>query len=269
MTAAVSRPASPDSRPVLWIVLPAAVSAVLAVGVVFGSANETWFVDWNRVASGILPPFMWAGITNLGSTLGAFALLTPTLAWRPRWLAAALLAAPAATLYTHGLKQLFDQPRPAGVLPLEHINVIGLPLRTDGFPSGHTVTAFVLAGVLALSADRDERRWLGWVVLAMAATVAFSRVAVGAHWPLDIFAGAAGGWACGAIGVRWSEAWRFWEHHYGIRAMALLMMLAAARLAVEDLGYPEGLWMQYLLVAWGMAGAGYALVRPQPCTVRA
>lgn len=262
MPAAVPRSASADSIPVLWVALPAAIGALLAVGVVLTELNESWFLGWNRAAAALLPPFLWAGITNLGSTLGAFALITPALAWRPRWVAAALLAAPAATLFTHTLKALFAEPRPPVVLPLDQFNVIGLALRTDSFPSGHTITAFVLAGVVTFCASRSERPWLGAAVLAAAALVGFSRIAVGAHWPLDIFAGAAGGWLSAAIGVRWSSHWRFWERRRGVQVMAVLMLIFPVLFVFEDLGYPEGLWMQYLLVAWGMAGAAHALLRP-------
>lgn len=265
MTAAVTPSGPADAFPLAWVALPAAISALVATAIVLFDLNEAWFRDWNGTAGALLPPFLWAGITNLGSTLGAFALITPALAWRPRWIAATLLAAPAATLYTHALKALFAEPRPPAVLSLDEINVIGLPLRTDSFPSGHTITAFVLAGVLTFCATRDERRWLGWAALVAATAVAFSRIAVGAHWPLDIFAGAAGGWLCAAIGVRWSASWRFWEARRGVFVMAGLMMLAAVLFAFEDLGYPEGLWMQYGLVTWGLAGAVHAALRPTAC----
>lgn len=267
MTAAVSRPAPIDPLYPYWIALPAAICALVAGGVVLGGVNESWFLSWNHHANRVLPPFLWAAITNFGSTLGAFALITPALAWRPRWIAATLLAAPAATIYTHGLKDFFSEPRPPAVLALEDFNVIGLALRTDSFPSGHATTAFVVGGVLTLCARQDQRRWLGWVALGAAALIAFSRIAVGAHWPLDVFAGAAGGWLSAALGVHWSGRWRFWERVRGVRVMAALMLVVAALLAYEDLGYPEGLWMQYLLIAWCVVGATYALLRPPPSRI--
>lgn len=263
MTDLVSRPASSTST-LLWITLPAAGCALMAGVLAASDLNEAWLLTWNHLAATLLPPAAWAGITNLGSTLGAFALLTPALAWRPRWVAAALLAAPAASLYTHGLKTLFSEPRPAAVIPLDQFNVIGLPLRTDSFPSGHSLTAFVVAGVLLLSAPLEQRMRVGMLVLAAASLIAFSRVAVGAHWPLDLFAGAAGGWLCAAIGHAWSAHWRFWERKRGQQVLCLLMMLFAVAFAFEDLGYPEGLWMQYLLVLSGLTGAAFALSRKLP-----
>lgn len=251
------------------MITPAAVCALLGALVAAFDVNEAWFIAWNAAATAIAPGYVWAGITNLASTLGAFALMTPLLSWRPRWLAATLLAAPAATLYTHGLKQFFAEPRPAAVLASDQFTIVGLPLRTDSFPSGHSLTAFVVAGIIVLCASPAVRRQWAWVVLAAAILMCFSRVAVGAHWPLDLFAGAAGGWVSAVIGVRWSARWRFWERLRGIQFMGGLMIVVAALLAFEDLGYPEGLWMQYLLVVWGMAGAVFALVRPMTCKVPA
>ena len=63
------------------------------------------------------------------------------------------------------------------------------PPRGPSFPSGHAIIAFALAGILAPYLSR------GWRIVAyvIALAVAFSRVYLGAHNPLDVVAGAAGG----------------------------------------------------------------------------
>lgn len=250
--------AAPCPPPLIWVLLPAVAFAMLAGALFASERNTALFLAWNAAAQA-LPASLWAGITNFGATLGAFALIAPALLWRPRWVASALLAAPFAAVYAQGLKTLFAEPRPPAVLALDSFNVIGLPLHTDSFPSGHTVTAFVVAGVVTFCATTAQRRWLGAVALALAALVAFSRVAVGAHWPLDLFAGAAGGWLCAAVGCAWAARWRFWTHARGVRTMAVLLLLVCVALAIEDLGYPEGQWSQYLLAVWGALGTLLAL----------
>lgn len=254
-------PSTASPRPFrLWIWAPAALTVPLAALALLTGSNSNWFVAWNGAAQ-ILPAAFWAGVTNLGATGGAFAIVTATLVWQPRWAAAALLAAPSGTLFTHGLKPLFAEPRPAAVLDPEQITVIGTALKAYAFPSGHSVTIFALAAVIALCSLHAGRRWLAWLALAVAAVTAFSRVAVGAHWPLDILVGAAGGWLCGAMGVWWSARWRFWERPNGVRVMSVLLGALALWLFFENLGYPEGRWMQYALASLGVAGAVAAFIR--------
>ncbi|MEO8473884.1 MAG: phosphatase PAP2 family protein [Chryseolinea sp.] len=62
------------------------------------------------------------------------------------------------------------------------------------FPSGHSLTAFLLASILsfAIYLYQGQRvTILSFISLMWAATVAFSRVAIGAHTSLDVSAGAA------------------------------------------------------------------------------
>ncbi|MGL1832839.1 phosphatase PAP2 family protein [Rhodocyclaceae bacterium SMB388] len=256
-----SGPSPASARaPHRWVWALPALTGLLAAIARLNDWNTDWFVAWNGAAQ-VLPAAVWAGVTNLGSTGGAFAVVTATLVWQPRWAAAALLAAPAGTLFTHGFKRLFSEARPAAVLDPEQITIIGTALKANAFPSGHSVTAFALAAVIALCSLHAGRRRLAWLALAVATVTAFSRVAVGAHWPLDILVGAAGGWLCGALGVWWSARWRFWEAPNGVRIMSALLGASALWLFFENLGYPEGRWMQYALASLGVAGAVAAFIR--------
>ena len=61
------------------------------------------------------------------------------------------------------------------------------------FPSGHSFNAFLLAGILSFSAYRlsgKKTRLLAIIPLLWAALVGLSRVALGAHTPLDVSVGA-------------------------------------------------------------------------------
>ena len=56
------------------------------------------------------------------------------------------------------------------------------------FPSGHALTAFSVATVVACRYPRP--RWIPWVAYGLAGAVGFSRVSLRAHFPSDVFAGA-------------------------------------------------------------------------------
>ncbi|MCY0943650.1 bifunctional phosphatase PAP2/diacylglycerol kinase family protein [Streptomyces antarcticus] len=66
--------------------------------------------------------------------------------------------------------------------------------QTTSFPSGHSASAFAFTAGLAL----ESPGW-GAVVAPVAASVAFSRVYTGVHYPSDVLAGAALGVAAGFV----------------------------------------------------------------------
>lgn len=239
--------------------------AALAVALTLDGGNQALFLRINAASAGWLPPALWAAITVSGSTLGMIALLAPTLKTRPHWLAAAFLAAPAGMLFSQGGKRIFerifDTMRPAGVLEAGSFQQIGQTIYVLTFPSGHSTTAFLVAAVLILAWPRDDRRARAALVfLPLAALIALSRIAVGAHWPLDVLVGAAGGWLCGSLGVWLSLRLRFWERPGGVRAMAVIALVTSLAMLFADLDQPQIRLYQIGLAAWGIGGAAAALM---------
>jgi len=94
-----------------------------------------------------------------------------------------IIAVALADWSAMGLKALFDRERP----PLRYAEPDPL-VRTphDGsFPSGHAATSFAAATILSFAFPR-----LAPFLFVLAAAVAWSRVYVGVHYPLDILGGA-------------------------------------------------------------------------------
>jgi membrane-associated phospholipid phosphatase len=60
---------------------------------------------------------------------------------------------------------------------------------SSSFPSGHAIAAFSVATVIAQR--YRQHRWVPWVAYGMATAIAFSRVTNQAHFPSDVFLGAA------------------------------------------------------------------------------
>jgi undecaprenyl-diphosphatase len=141
------------------------------------------FVALSAVGTGGL---LWIGL----------AALLAHLARKPVLATVAITAATvwSADLLAVLLKRIVDRDRPYVVLPeAEPL------LRWDAsatFPSGHAATS--AAGAVILAYLIGSRAW-GLAVLASA--VAFSRVYIGVHYPLDVLVGAALGAAVALVAI--------------------------------------------------------------------
>jgi undecaprenyl-diphosphatase len=96
---------------------------------------------------------------------------------------AAGLSAGVALIAAHFLAAAIDRHRPFVDHPLAH-NFLA-HASDPGFPSDHATGAFAIAFALVL---RD--RVVGIVALVLALVLSFGRVALGVHYPSDVFAGA-------------------------------------------------------------------------------
>lgn len=67
------------------------------------------------------------------------------------------------------------------------------------FPSGHTIAAFSIATVI--SRRYPNRRWVPYAAYGLAAVTGFSRITSSAHFPSDVFMGAALGYSISRFAV--------------------------------------------------------------------
>ncbi|MEA2417624.1 MAG: hypothetical protein QOI58_4281 [Thermoanaerobaculia bacterium] len=115
-----------------------------------------------------------------------------------RWIAygvAMALAGAAAGVSVQIVKYTIGRTRPELWLgPFHHTRA-----AATSFPSGHTVGAFALAGVLMLA---SPSRTMRVIALLLALSVAVSRVMAFRHWTSDVLASAAIGMILAAIAVR-------------------------------------------------------------------
>ncbi|MGK2902673.1 MAG: phosphatase PAP2 family protein, partial [Mycobacterium sp.] len=162
---------------------------------------------------------------------------------------------------SQGLKHILDLPRPAAVLDPVAFNLVGPRYRHNSFPSGHTVTAFVWVCAFI---PYLEARWARLGGLAVAAIIGLSRVAVGAHWPLDIAGGAALGVASSLAAHRLLAIWRGGFRVSWHLALVALVSCAAMTLFVVGVPYAEATGLAYGLATLGLGTSGWHyLLRPR------
>lgn len=142
----------------------------------------------------------WRGISFLGD-LGWFWIFTGILlALNSKTRTAGITAIAALVLSTFIsnviLKNAVMRPRPFEVLP----QIIPLITHASGysFPSGHTTAAFACAFVYY----KLLPKFFGLPIMLLAVMVAFSRLYLGAHYPLDVLGGIVTAWFGGMLAIK-------------------------------------------------------------------
>ncbi len=137
-------------------------------------------------------------VTFLGSTTGVIIIAVAFglyLIWQRRfyWLAVLASAVLGGMLLNKILKYAFHRPRPSFNDPL-------LTITSYSFPSGHTMGATVLYGVIAAYLFTNTTGWRRRALIVFSASflillVAFSRMYLGAHYLSDVLGAMAEGLA--------------------------------------------------------------------------
>ena len=206
----------PISNRLWWHMAPAATALVLFCGLAIAVATGlTDPVDTmlRNAAHGLASPsvtdFMGA-ITHLGSvaviaplSVAALAILAASRRRSAAWLLVWTMA--GSVILENGLKFAFHRMRPEPFFGLSAPD-------TFSFPSGHALFSTCFYGVVALivanlASGRFSRLAIWTIATGLIATVCFSRVYLGVHYPTDVLGGvlAAIFWIAAVCGY---TAWR-------------------------------------------------------------
>lgn len=199
-------------------------------------ADTDLFYSINRYASQ-WSDGTWAFFVYLGNGWGIFSLAFPLILLAPRALMAAAAAGLSAGLFSRVLKISLDVPRPAAVLDRSSFRIVGDALEALSMPSGHTLTVFAIATALYFSLP-SQHRFAGIWLFGLAVLGGIGRVAVGAHWPADVYAGASIGLFFGIAAVvlfnRMPDHW-FTPQSWMMRFAAAMGMFCLYVLATSQI----------------------------------
>lgn len=180
-------------------------------------------------------------ITYLGDALVLFPFVFIFLFVAPK-LWEAILTSSLFTLITSAvLKLIFAVPRPAAMIDMETFTIMGRPnILHTSLPSGHAMTAFMVITILlyAFMPKKVSNKML-WsiLLLTIGVTIGFSRVAVGAHYPLDVIIGCTLGYIMAVFGIRISTKlnWLHWMKNRKFYPIIMLILSIWAYLVILKL----------------------------------
>nr|WP_256515314.1 undecaprenyl-diphosphatase [Alsobacter ponti] len=159
--------------------------------------NERIFLLLNASAHPQGATVSLANFVSSDLVLGVALLLVALWAWGNHDKRAALLATAAATVVALGVNQLLGQlwyePRPF-MVGLGHTLAAHAP--ENSFPSDHGTFVFTVG--LALIATGASWRW-GVLVSAVGVAVAWARIYLGLHFPIDMLSSAVVAGACSGL----------------------------------------------------------------------
>jgi undecaprenyl-diphosphatase len=236
------------------VLLVCALLAGVALRLHGGELDRHLF--WGLNALGPRAPWLWSQLSVAGLGLSALLAVGCAGAHGARTFAALLLLLTCGGLLVHAVKWALMFERPFAVLGPGLVEVVGEPLRQRSMPSGHSALAFGLGAWILVGTD--WWRAIRLAVAVVAVVVALSRVAVGAHWPSDVVAGAALGiavaWALHRMrlvdaGARWLRSLA------GARVVASVIACGTLGMALIDTGYPLAVVLQGALAIAGGVGA--------------
>ncbi|SDJ20562.1 phosphatase PAP2 family protein [Chryseobacterium jejuense] len=185
-----------------------ALNTVAYVGI-----QENWFFFLNSKLSKY--PNLQYNLTQLGDALVLLPFLSIFVVYVPKIWQSLFSASLVSALFCNLFKKLFIIPRPAAVFNNDSFVIIGKTLAGhNSLPSGHSMTIFATLTILMFGFMPQKLKYQTIWCISLIITgliIAFTRVAVGAHYPLDVIIGSIIGYISGLLGILINQKYNIWE----------------------------------------------------------
>ena len=174
-------------------------------------------------------PAILYNLTQIGDASIFLAFLSIFILYAPKMWESLLSASLVSLILSNGLKNIFGIPRPAVVFDNNSFVIIGkTAVGHASLPSGHSITVFTTLTVLLFAFMPEKLKykilWISFTIIA-GLMIAFTRVGVGAHYPLDVISGSIVGYISGLIGIFISRKFKIWAWIDNTKYYPIFMVL--------------------------------------------
>lgn len=163
---------------------------------------------------GHYPSFEY-NLTQMGDALIFLSFLSVFIVYVPKLWEALISGLLISLAFSCPLKNVFSVPRPAVVLNNDTFFIVGKALcGHNSLPSGHSIVIFTVLTVLFFAFMPQGLKlkilWL-FAFLITGLILIFTRVGVGAHYPIDVIIGGILGYISGLLGIFISRKYKIFK----------------------------------------------------------
>lgn len=190
-------------------------------------------------------PNLQNNITELGNILISFSILSIFILYFPKMWEVLFSASLISLIFSMSFKNLLDIPRPATIFNTNDFTIIGEPaVGYSSCPSGHSISIFttlivILLAIIPIYKSLTTKILIQLSFITIGLFFAFSRVAVGAHHPLDVLLGCSIGYISAVLGIIINEKYPIWRwisntKYYPIIILLLIICLVLMIIKITE-----------------------------------
>ena len=175
-------------------------------------------------------PSLMFNLTQFGDVIVSYSLVTAFIIYVPKLWEALLTSALISLVVSAVLKKIFAVPRPAAMFDHDSFTIIGETISgKSSLPSGHSMVTFIAITTLLIAFMPEKNKYkILWCpfMFSLGLLIAFSRVGVGAHYPLDVIIGSTIGFIIAILGIKITNSvnWFAWIKNKKLYPMYILVL---------------------------------------------